>query len=88
MRQAEDGKIKRENAFNPITLRFIEGGITAASGHSVESLLQPERARLEHTATWALGRLSEMMMINHPAQHEEMDQVIAGFKACMTKFKK
>ncbi|KAF8310425.1 hypothetical protein F5887DRAFT_1091590, partial [Amanita rubescens] len=80
LRQAGDGKIKRENAFNPTTLRFIEGGIAAVSGHTVRSLLQTEKARLEHTAIWALSRLSDMMIMENPAHQEEMEKVLAAFK--------
>ena len=83
IRQAEDGKIKRENAFNLTTLRFIEGGISAVSGHTARSLLQTEQVRLIQTAVWAMNRLSDMMPMD--THQEEMDQVIASFKSCILK---
>ncbi|KAJ7321659.1 hypothetical protein DFH08DRAFT_941905 [Mycena albidolilacea] len=47
----------RRLAFNPDTLKVIAGAIEVASGHDVESLLQPEMDRLEFTIHWALGCL-------------------------------
>ncbi|KAJ7897859.1 hypothetical protein B0H14DRAFT_2557377 [Mycena olivaceomarginata] len=47
-------------AFNPDILKAIAGAIEVASGHDVESLLQPEMDRLEFTIHWALGRLHSM----------------------------
>ena len=79
--------MKRENAFNPTTLKFIEGGISAASGHTVRSLLQNEEARLEHTVEWGLGRLAELAMVNNPAHQGAIDQVLADFKAQMNRMK-
>ena len=86
-RKGEDGKIKRENAFNPTTLKFIEGGFLAASGHTAQSLLQSKQGRLEHTVEWALGRLSDLAMANHPAHQGAMNQVLADFKAQMSHIK-
>jgi hypothetical protein len=56
---AEDVTARRL-AFNPDTLKVIAGAIEVASGHDVESLLQPEMDRLEFTIHWALGRLQSM----------------------------
>ena len=86
-RIGDGGKMKRENSFNPTTLRFIEGGILAASGHTARSLLQTEQGRLEHTAEWALGRLSDLAMVNNPAHQGAIDQVLADFRAQMCRMK-
>ena len=86
-RQDEDGKIKREDAFNPTTLSFVEGGILAVSGHTAESLLQREQGRLVHTVEWALGRLSDRLMMDHPAHQQAIELLLTEFKAKMANIK-
>ncbi|KAF8325726.1 hypothetical protein F5887DRAFT_925896 [Amanita rubescens] len=87
MREAEDGKIKRENAFNPTTLEFIEGGILAASGHTVDSLLQSEIGRLEHTANWAMDRMANLMQVENPAHCQTIAGVLVEFQKQMQGIK-
>lgn len=55
-----DGTENRRLALNPDILKVIAGSIEAVSGHKIDSLLQPERERLEHTIYWALKRLHSM----------------------------
>jgi hypothetical protein len=51
----EEDATARCLAFNSDILKVIAGEIEIASGHDVESLLQPEMDRLEFTIHWALG---------------------------------
>ncbi|KAJ7642559.1 hypothetical protein B0H17DRAFT_1216381 [Mycena rosella] len=53
----DDDITNRRLSLNPDILKLIAGGIQAASGHDVDTLLQPEHKRLEHTIHWALQRL-------------------------------
>ncbi|KAJ7119235.1 hypothetical protein C8R43DRAFT_1137120 [Mycena crocata] len=61
----QDGILKRGNddvsngklALTPENLKLIGGAIEVASGHTIDTLLQPEEYRLEHTVKWALDRL-------------------------------
>ncbi|KAJ7719361.1 hypothetical protein DFH07DRAFT_784677 [Mycena maculata] len=55
-----EGTRNRDLAMNPDILKLIGGAIKAASGHEVETLLQPEVDRLAHTITWALQRLGSI----------------------------
>ncbi|KAJ7629322.1 hypothetical protein B0H17DRAFT_1218241 [Mycena rosella] len=52
-----DDVTNRRLSLNPDVLKLIAGGIQAASGHDVGTLLQPEHKRVEHTIHWALQHL-------------------------------
>ncbi|KAJ7611138.1 hypothetical protein DFH06DRAFT_1485368 [Mycena polygramma] len=59
--QRGDTDVKNSRlALNPDILKLIAGAIKVASGHDVDSLLQPEPKRLEHTIHWALEKLHSM----------------------------
>ncbi|KAJ7259043.1 hypothetical protein C8J57DRAFT_1720645 [Mycena rebaudengoi] len=68
---------------NPNVLKFIAGGIAAASGHKVETLLQPEVSRLKHTVFWALKRLHQIALDEDSAVARKLEAVGQGFAQAM-----
>ncbi|KAK6966971.1 hypothetical protein R3P38DRAFT_3299363 [Favolaschia claudopus] len=55
--RGDDDIRKGRLALNPDILKVIAAAIKAASGHGVETLLQPEFERLIHTVIWGLDTL-------------------------------
>ena len=66
----------------PSVLRLVEAGIEVASGHSVDTLLQPEIPRLEWTINWALGRLADVVPSSEGNRHR-VEAVKAEFRKVM-----
>ncbi|KAJ6533641.1 hypothetical protein B0H19DRAFT_1081056 [Mycena capillaripes] len=76
--RGDDDVKNRRLALNPDLLKLIGGAIEAASGHEVDTLLQPEIERLEHTVHWALKRL-------HSIASEQESEFTTSFPLLATK---
>ncbi|KAJ6532614.1 hypothetical protein B0H19DRAFT_1081649 [Mycena capillaripes] len=70
--------IKMTGNNDNIPQRAHRGAIEAASGHEVDTLLQPEIERLEHTVHWALKRL-------HSIASEQESEFTTSFPLLATK---
>ncbi|KAJ6459814.1 hypothetical protein C8R47DRAFT_1081196 [Mycena vitilis] len=77
----EKGKQNRRLGLNPDVLKLIASAIQAASGHEIETLLQPATDRLEYTAHWALKELTLI------ADQENQADVAASLRLLATKLK-
>ncbi|KAJ7645105.1 hypothetical protein DFH06DRAFT_1301127 [Mycena polygramma] len=76
-----DAVKNRRLALNSDVLKLIAGAIQTASGHEIETLLQPAANRLEYTAHWALKELTLI------ADHEHQADVAASLRLLATKLK-
>ncbi|KAK7034353.1 hypothetical protein R3P38DRAFT_3351413 [Favolaschia claudopus] len=86
--RGDDDIRKRRLALNPDILKVIAAAIKAASGHEVETLLQPEFERLIHTVIWGLDTLRVIAENEDSKYSKSFDLLLKKFNETIEVWKK
>ncbi|KAK7020372.1 hypothetical protein R3P38DRAFT_3272226 [Favolaschia claudopus] len=86
--RGDDDIRKGRLALNPDILKVIAAAIKAASGHEVETLLQPEFERLIHTVIWGLDTLKVIAENEDSKYSKSFDLLLKKFNETIEVWKK